>query len=190
MTGRTWVLLSKCRLASFAVPAVAVATLCLVATVSEPAASQGSAPTPRFKNVQVLKDVPPDQLIPGMQFISASLGVECEFCHVRDAFEKDDKPPKQTARQMIKMMFAINTGHFHGERAVTCNTCHRGSIRPVEIPMLDSGAPYLSEAKSADQPSIHTASDLPSSDDVIRKYIQAVGGQSRKTLPAGSKLAP
>ena len=48
----------------------------------------------QFKNIQVLKDIPADQLIPAMQFITASLGVECEFCHVEGAFEKDDKKPK------------------------------------------------------------------------------------------------
>lgn len=46
-----------------------------------------------YKNVQVLKDIPADDLVPSMQFIAASLGVGCDFCHVRDAFEKDDKPP-------------------------------------------------------------------------------------------------
>ena len=29
----------------------------------------------QFKNIQVLKDIPADQLIPAMQFIAASLGV-------------------------------------------------------------------------------------------------------------------
>jgi hypothetical protein len=45
--------------------------------------AEEKAAQPRFKNLQVLKDVPPDQLIPAMQFMSASLGVECEFCHIR-----------------------------------------------------------------------------------------------------------
>jgi hypothetical protein len=35
-----------------------------------------------FKNIQTLKGIPADQLIPTMQFIAASLGVECEYCHV------------------------------------------------------------------------------------------------------------
>ena len=131
---------------------------------------------PRFKNLQVLKDVPPDQVIPAMQFISASLGVECEFCHVRDAFDKDDKQTKQTARRMMQMMFALDAGQFHGERAVTCYTCHRGSTRPVSIPMLDSAAPYVSEARLAADPAPAGRTDLPSAGDVIEKYIQAVGG--------------
>src|SRR5437762_394509 len=61
-----------------------------------------------FKNIQALKGIPADQVIPSMQFIAASLGVECEFCHVARAFEKDDKKPKLTARKMIGMMMAIN----------------------------------------------------------------------------------
>jgi photosynthetic reaction center cytochrome c subunit len=138
--------------------------------------AQEKAAQPRFKNLQVLKDVPPDQLIPAMQFITASLGVECEFCHVRDAFEKDDKQSKQTARRMIQMMFAINANQFQGERAVTCYTCHRGSVKPVSIPMVDSKAPYVSEARLAANPPGESRTDLPSASDVIEKYIQAVGG--------------
>jgi photosynthetic reaction center cytochrome c subunit len=118
----------------------------------------------RFKNLKILKDVPPAQMIPAMQFISASLGVQCEFCHVRDAFDKDDKQSKQTARRMIQMMFALNANQFDGERAVTCYTCHRGSVKPVSIPMVDSTAPYVTEARSA------------SADDVLEKYIHAIGG--------------
>lgn len=111
-----------------------------------------------------------------MQFISASLGVECEFCHVRDAFDKDDKQSKQTARRMIRMMMALDADQFHGERAVTCYTCHRGSARPVSIPMVDSTAPYVSEARSAADPAVVGRTNLPSPDAVIEKYVQAVGG--------------
>ncbi len=53
-----------------------------------------------FKNIQALKGIPADQVIPSMQFIAASLGVECEYCHVAHANEKDDKKPKVTARKM------------------------------------------------------------------------------------------
>lgn len=40
-----------------------------------------------YKNIQVLEDLPADQLIPAMQFVASSLGVECEFCHVESAFD-------------------------------------------------------------------------------------------------------
>ena len=65
-----------------------------------------------FKNIQALKGIPADQVIPSMQFIAASLGVECEFCHVAHANDKDDKKPKVTARKMIAMMMAINKDNF------------------------------------------------------------------------------
>jgi hypothetical protein len=150
--------------------------LCGVGLRDSSVHGQEKAAQPRFKNLQVLKDVPPDQLIPAMQFITASLGVECEFCHVRDAFDKDDKQTKQTARRMIQMMFALDADQFHGERAVTCYTCHRGSTKPVSIPMVDSTAPYVSEARSAVTPASQGRTNLPSANDVIEKYIRAVGG--------------
>ena len=68
-----------------------------------------------FKNIQTLKGVPAEQVQPTMQFISSSLGVNCQFCHVQDAFEKDDKKQKQTARQMIEMQMAINKANFKGQ---------------------------------------------------------------------------
>src|SRR5229473_3048668 len=61
-----------------------------------------------FKNIQALKGIPADQVIPSMQFIAASRGVECEYCHVAHANEKDDKKPNVTARKMINLMMAIN----------------------------------------------------------------------------------
>src|ERR1700751_4267911 len=105
-------------------------------TQSNTATTTAKTAEQQFKNIQVLKTIPADQLIPSMQFISGSLGVECEFCHVEGAFDKDEKRPKLAARKMIQMMFAINKDHFDGHRDVTCNTCHRGSAHPVSIPAI------------------------------------------------------
>src|ERR1700689_2831448 len=69
-----------------------------------------------FKNIQVLKDLPADQLQPSMQFIAASLGVQCDFCHVRGADEKDDKQTKLAARHMMQMTMDINKNNFNGNR--------------------------------------------------------------------------
>ena len=38
-----------------------------------------------YKNITQLKGVPADQLTPAMQFISASLGVDCALGHARQA---------------------------------------------------------------------------------------------------------
>src|ERR1700731_1637710 len=146
------------------------------------APAQTSAAGPKkaeeqFKNIEVLKGIPADQLIPGMQFITASLGVECEFCHVEGAFEKNDKKPKQTARKMIEMMFAINKDNFEGHREVTCYSCHRGRTDPVAIPvvMAEEPAAGMYEAKSIEGGEAGGTSG-PSADQLLEKYLTAVGG--------------
>jgi photosynthetic reaction center cytochrome c subunit len=176
MRNRSRSILRRVRIAGVKLAWMCPLLLCGFALRHAPLNAQEKPAQPKFKNLQILKDVPPDQLIPAMQSISASLGVECEFCHVRDAFDKDDKQPKQTARRMMQMMFEIDANQFHGERAVTCYTCHRGSAKPVSIPMVDSKAPYVSEARSAADPAPAGGTDLPSAEHVIEKYIQAMGG--------------
>jgi photosynthetic reaction center cytochrome c subunit len=127
----------------------------------------------QFKNIQALKGIPADQLIPAMQFISASLGVECEFCHVHDKMDSDDKKPKKIARQMITMMFDIDKNNFDGRLEVTCYTCHRGAAKPVSIPaikdeeMAGPGAPGKKPVEDA---------ALPKPEELLDKYLAAVGG--------------
>jgi len=104
-------------------------------------AAQTPAPTVKtaeqeFMNVQVLTDIPADQLVPAMEFMSASLGVRCNFCHV-NPFQNDDKREKNTARDMIKLELAINKmPPFNGRMGVTCYTCHLGSPHPTSVPAI------------------------------------------------------
>jgi photosynthetic reaction center cytochrome c subunit len=127
----------------------------------------------QYKNIQVLKSVPAEQIIPSMQFISASLGVECEYCHVEHANEKDEKKAKRTAREMITMMMAINKNNFDGHREVTCYSCHRGALQPVATPLVG-------EAEPPRQPHQHTAGStepaVPPAAQLLDKYLAAVGG--------------
>ncbi len=150
----------------------------LVAGRAQSAAATGPTAVQKFKNIQVLKDIPADQLIPSMQFISASLGVECDFCHVENAgkmeFDKDDKETKKTARKMMEMMFAINKNNFDGEREVTCNTCHRGAVHPQAIPAILAERPKP-EAEPKHEHAMKLA-DMPSGAPVLAKYIDALGG--------------
>jgi photosynthetic reaction center cytochrome c subunit len=148
------------------------------------AGSQAAAPGPKtaveqFKNIQVLKDIPADDLIPAMQFITASLGVECEFCHLQGAFEKDDKLPKVSARRMMEMMIAINQRNFDGHRQVTCYSCHRGSIAPVAKPvvMAAESKPAMAEPKPGDEAEANETSG-PTADQLFDKYVKAVGGDA------------
>jgi photosynthetic reaction center cytochrome c subunit len=127
-----------------------------------------------YKNVQVLKDVPSDQLIPSMKFISSALGVHCEYCHVENTFDKDDKKTKQTARKMMQMMFAINTNNFDGHQEVTCYSCHRGNPKPLAIPLIAESNPKLLNSPVPEtQPN---PPDLPKPEEIVQKYVAALGG--------------
>jgi hypothetical protein len=129
-----------------------------------------------FKNIQVLKGLPAEQLIPSMQFISASLGVECDYCHVQNAFDKDDKKSKPMARKMIQMMFAINKDNFEGHREVTCNSCHHGSPHPVGIPAVVSEGGPREHEHASEATSTGTESSPATADAIVGKYLAAVGG--------------
>ena len=133
-----------------------------------------------YKNIQVLKGFPSDQLVPAMQFVAASLGVQCDFCHLENAFEKDDKETKQTARKMMRMMFAINKDNFDGRQKVTCYACHRGSHKPLITPIVtEEEGKFGAEGKMPhDEPN---AASLPSADQILGKYLQAVGGVDAAT---------
>ena len=124
-----------------------------------------------FKNIVELKGTPADQLIPAMQFIASSLGVECNFCHVQGKMDSDDKPEKKTAREMMAMMFAINKSHFGGHREITCYSCHHGAAHPAGTPpVLESDLAEHKEAATA------PAAQSPSADEILNKYITALGG--------------
>jgi photosynthetic reaction center cytochrome c subunit len=155
----------------------------VAASLKAQSGAQPPAPSPAktteqvYKNIQVLKGLPSDQLIPAMQFAASSLGVQCDFCHMAGAFDKDDKKTKQIARKMMQMMIIINQENFDSHREVTCNTCHRGSPKPVPIPVISAeGTPPLPQGLDEDQ----SPSNLPSVDQVLDKYVKAVGGGIQK----------
>ncbi|MGB9458662.1 MAG: c-type cytochrome [Bryobacteraceae bacterium] len=124
-----------------------------------------------FKNIVELKGTPADQLMPAMQFIAASLGVECTFCHVQGKMDLDDKPAKKTARAMMAMTMAINKNSFGGRQEVTCYSCHRGAEHPVGVPpVLESDARTPAETKAAPAATSLTV------DAIVERYVAALGG--------------
>jgi photosynthetic reaction center cytochrome c subunit len=154
---------------------VLAGTVALCAAFQAPAQNAPKTAEQQFKNIQVLKAIPADQLIPTMQFISASLNVECGFCHVEHHFDKDDKKPKQIARKMMQMQMAINSNNFEGHQEVTCNTCHRGSTDPMAVPAIaEAGSRPSTEEREGEQ----EHANLPSAQAVVEKYVAAVGGKS------------
>jgi hypothetical protein len=100
--------------------------------------------------------------------------VECSFCHVAGHFEKDEKKPKQTARKMMQMMFALNSDSFSGQRVVTCYSCHRGSPVPIGTPLLASESQKESRADGSGPQELPT--NLPTVSQLLDRYIEALGG--------------
>jgi len=155
------------------------------------------------RNIQVLKDVPQDQILLTMQYISASLGVQCNYCHVQGQNDLDDKEPKKIAREMMKMVEKVNATFFDGKPRVSCASCHNGRATPLRTPPLavemtaEQAAAFArgrggrggpgggpgGPGRGAEPPPPPVPTETV--DQILEKYVQALGGpqvvQSAKT---------
>jgi photosynthetic reaction center cytochrome c subunit len=156
-----------------------------------PAAATTGQPS---RTVQVLTDVPRDQILATMRVIAASLGVECEFCHESNRTLNTEK--KDVARKMMIMTLGLNKASFGAQLRVTCYTCHRGSSTPLAAPtptgqytalgvgvlLKGNGSPlpggqdavlserfreYAARERSAQTPA----------EQILAKYVDALGGE-------------
>jgi photosynthetic reaction center cytochrome c subunit len=134
-----------------------------------------------FKNVQVLKGIPVSEFMSTMGFFSASVGLNCVFCHVPESLQDwkkfaDDVPRKRMARTMIAMVNTINKTNFGGRPTVTCYSCHHGSERPKQIPSLaiQYGTPEEDPNETEVPPE---AVPGPTADQVLDKMIAAAIGK-------------
>ncbi|MEO8378883.1 MAG: c-type cytochrome [Acidobacteriota bacterium] len=91
-----------------------------------------------FHNVKLMGDIPADRFLRIMDIgYRQSLGVSCDYCHVEDRWEADEKRPKRAAREMILMVRMINehlgklTEIDTMDASVNCTTCHRGYVKPA-----------------------------------------------------------
>ena len=144
------------------------------------------------KNIKVLTGMPESQLIPVMNFFSASMGRRCNFCHVNNQgqwdYASDAKPEKAAAREMIKLVLDINkTTERLKLDPVSCYTCHRGRTSPQSIPALplplpspppNGGGAGGPTPGASPQASPSPTPVLPSADEIFSKYATALGGQA------------
>ena len=125
----------------------------------------------KFKNIEVLNDMPADQMGKVMNMMSASLGVNCKFCHASNDgdYEKEGFEHKDIARQMLKMTFDLNKNYFDGKQEINCATCHQGK------PMPSSNIPLtpIAREKRQTQPAAK-----PRVEAILAKYENALGGRS------------
>jgi hypothetical protein len=126
-----------------------------------------------FKNIQLFKGVSARELLGTMDFMKASLGVNCGFCHVSNDFASDDKPAKKTARAMVLMARDINARNF-GVNTVTCYTCHGGHPEPYAVPPLAGDLWHGPDTRHR-EPVALTETTV---DQVLARYVQALGGET------------
>jgi hypothetical protein len=177
------------RRAQLVVAVVLMAAFCFVAASSRAqpeTAASGWSPTgfdqnqsrektagEVYKNIQALKDLRATELDGVMNFMCAALGVGCTYCHT-NPWESDEKSAKLAARSMILMIRAVNSEHFSGNPAVTCYTCHRGQHNSVPNPPPDLAAAHSPDDVATPAKPIA----LPSTDEVIARYIRAIGREA------------
>ncbi len=124
--------------------------------VLAPAQARGQFPED-YKNLKVLpKTTTKKELLGTMKGFAIGLGVRCTHCHVGVEgadfstfdFASDERPPKELARQMLKMVrdlnantiAKLNTGR-EKRLEVQCATCHRGKNIPPPYDMPTPPAP-------------------------------------------------
>jgi photosynthetic reaction center cytochrome c subunit len=133
-----------------------------------------------FKNIQALRGIPVDDFMGTMGIMTAALGFDCADCHIGAGTDKVDwaydTPRKLIARRMVKMVATINHDNFGGTQLVTCWSCHRGRDRPLVTPALENvyGTPPFETDDVFTQ-----VAGQPSADQILDKYIQALGGAQR-----------
>lgn len=104
-----------------------------------------------YENLKVLpQSTNKHQMDSIMKHFSWSLGVNCDFCHVRIEnemhdwnFASDTNANKRTAREMMRMTDAVNKQYFAESQdsalqvgqAITCNSCHHGQRHPEPFPV-------------------------------------------------------
>ena len=158
----------------------------------------------REKNVKLLGDLPVSQFIPVMNYFAVSMGRRCNYCHVNNQgqwdYASDAKAEKNTAREMIKLVLDTNKT-LGGLKLdpIACYTCHRGRNSPqstITLPLAVPSPPPgggQGQARPAGTPAGPGAAGTPGAqpqasptprptptppEEIINKYITAIGGQA------------
>ena len=156
--------------------------LALAVTPGIYAVSQGQQPKPLaeqvYKDVEVFKGVPASDMIPAMEFMSASMNYTCADCHDTKDYAADNKN-KDVTRKMILMQREINERHFDGRLEVTCMSCHNKEEHPVAMPLPDG--------VNRRHPMVTPA---PKPQDLVAKHVAAVGPATGVLVRTGTLTAP
>lgn len=131
-----------------------------------------------FKNIKSFKGVPAKDLIPAMEFMSASLKVKCTFCHEKDDYAAETQG-KETGRDMITLQRDINSKYFNNRLSVTCMSCHYGREHPLTMPLPEGTSMRHARMTNAPKP-----------EELFKKHIAAVGPEPISVIRVGTVTTP
>ena len=138
-------------------------------------------------HLQYFAELHESELFLVMNVMADSLGVNCDYCHVRNVppgtttiaggwdWKNDAKKEKAVGRDMMAMVQLINKTSFGGRPVVTCQSCHRGSLKVdsrVSLPPLQPA-----EREHGVQAPLPTVADLQ------RRYRKAIGVEEGVVKP-------
>ncbi len=144
--------------------------------------AQATPPVPTceqvFKDIRSFKGVPASDLIPAMEFMTASLGYKCSSCHDPKNYAAETEG-KGAARNMITLQRDINTRFFRDRLQVTCMSCHNGKSHPTSAPIPEGVTMRHDRLTNA-----------PKVDEVFAKHIASVGKPMAALARTGTLTAP
>lgn len=159
---------------------IAVAAAVWVAAPLAMAQTKPMTSDQAFKNVQVLKGIPLDDFMGTMGVMTGSLAFDCSDCHIGAGTDTvnwaADTQRKVIARRMIVMVGNINRENFSGRQVVTCYSCHHGRDKPLTTVALEDV--YGLPASGTDDV-LTQFEGQPPAQQIIDKYIRAIGGAER-----------
>jgi len=166
-----------------AVAGITVAAFAMAGQAAAQAPTKPKTAGEVFKNVttSTLKGITLDEFMGSMGVMAAALGWDCADCHEGAGTDKviweADTPRKVMARKMTEMVNVINKTNFGGVQMVTCWTCHHGRDIPATTIALDN----LYGPPNDEHDDIIPKDPQPqvTAEQVIDKYIQAVGGAQK-----------
>lgn len=131
-----------------------------------------------YKDIVVFKGYPASDIIPAMEFMSASMNYKCVDCHEPNDYAAPHRN-KETTRKMVLMQREINTKNFNGRLEVTCMTCHHKKEHPEGTPVPEGI--NLQHMRFADP---------PRASEVLAKHVVAAGPLPAVLIRTGTLTAP
>jgi hypothetical protein len=131
-----------------------------------------------YTDIKVFRGMPASDLIPAMEFMSASMRMNCTGCHKGQDYAAPTKG-KEDARRMVLLQRDINEKWFNNRLEVTCMTCHNYKDHPNALPLPVGVGVNHHETSSNAEP-----------EQLFNKHVAAAGTPPVMLTLTGTLTAP